>query len=198
MRINIETIKCNIMIKLTEREIENAPDFLPVEGYEGLYEVGKDGSVWSLNYLRTGQRKQLKPATLNKHEYLCVGLCKGGKRKCCTVHRLVLNAYLPKPSPELEVMHINSKGWDNRLENLAWGLHIENLNDAHHTTLMSEVMTNHKDISVPVLCVETGEVYPSCMEAERQTGIKRPSISACLNGKRKTAGGYHWTKFIDY
>lgn len=36
------------MIKLSKEQIENAPDFMPVVGYEGLYEVGKDGSVWRL------------------------------------------------------------------------------------------------------------------------------------------------------
>ena len=184
------------MIKLSEQEIENAPNFMPIVGYEGLYEVGKDGSVWSLNYNKTGQRKQLRPAVLNKHEYLCVNLCKDGKQKYCTVHRLVLSAYLPKPSDDLEVLHINSMGSDNRIENLAWGPHIENLNDQHRKDLMSEVMTNHPDLSTTVLCVETGAHYPSLKEAERQTGIKYPSISACLSGKRKTAGGFHWQKVI--
>lgn len=196
-RINIKTIKCIIMINLTQEEINAMPDFMPVVGYEGLYEVGKDGSVWSLNYQRTGQRRELKQSVLNKHEYLFVGLCKGGKGKGCLVHQLVLNAYLPKPSEELEVMHINSKGWDNRLENLAWGTHIENLNDPHHTTLMSDIMTNHPYLSTRVLCIETGTVYPSTQEAERQTGIKRPSISNCINGKRKTAGGFHWVKVAE-
>lgn len=185
------------MIKLTQEEIENAPDFMPVVGFEGLYEVGKDGSVWSLNYQRTGQRKQLRPSPLNKHVYMLVHLCKDGKGKPYLVHQLVLKAYLPKPSEDLEVLHINSNGVDNRLDNLAWGSHNENLNDPHCKRLMSEVMTNHKDLSIPVLCVETGEVYPSVTEAERQTGIKRPSISACLNGRRKTAGGYHWTKDVE-
>ena len=36
------------------------------------------------------------------------------------------------------------------------------------------------------------ETYPSTMEAERQTGINHRSISACCNGKLKTAGGYVW------
>ena len=45
------------MLKLSKEQIDGMPDFTPVEGYEGLYEVGKDGSVWSLNYNRTGQRK---------------------------------------------------------------------------------------------------------------------------------------------
>ena len=36
------------------------------------------------------------------------------------------------------------------------------------------------------------KTYPSVREAERQTGINNTSISACCNGKRKTAGGYIW------
>lgn len=197
MRINIKIIKCNIMIKLTQEEIEKAPDFMPVVGYEGLYEVGKDGSVWSLNYHRTGQRKQLAPAPYDKYGHLLVCLQKDGKKKTHYVHQLILNAYLAKPSEEMEVMHINSRGWDNRLENLGWGPHIENLNDPHHKTLMSEALTNHPDLSTPVLCIETGTVYSSTQEAERQTGIKRPSISNCINGKRKTAGGFHWVKVAE-
>ena len=43
-----------------------------------------------------------------------------------------------------------------------------------------------------VLCVETGEIFESMMDASRKTGICGGNISAvCLRG-RKTAGGYHW------
>ncbi len=46
----------------------------------------------------------------------------------------------------------------------------------------------------PVLCVETGIVYPSVREASRTTGACSPAIiSVCLKKPRyKTAGGYHW------
>ena len=179
------------MYKLSKKQIENAPDFMPVVGYEGLYEVGKDGSVWSLNYERTGQRRQLRPAPNDKCGHLNVVLCKDGKRKNLRVHQLVLNAYLPKPSDDLVAMHLDSEPTNNRLNNLAWGTCKENNNDPHHIALQ----TNHPAKSTPVLCVETGEVYPSAHEASRQTGIIRQSISACCNGKQKTAGGYHW-KFL--
>ena len=36
------------------------------------------------------------------------------------------------------------------------------------------------------------KTYPSTMEVERQTGINNSSISACCNGKQKTAGGFIW------
>lgn len=47
-----------------------------------------------------------------------------------------------------------------------------------------------------VLCIETGENYPSTAEAARQKGISQACVCACCNGKQKTAGGYHW-KFVD-
>lgn len=182
------------MIRLTKEQIENAPEFMAIEGYEGLYEVGKDGTVWSLNYQRTGQRKKLTPAPYDKLGHLLVTLCKDGKQKTRLVHQLVLNAYLPKPSEDLVAMHLDSEPTNNRLNNLAWGTCKENSNDPHRIALI----TNRKDLSIPVLCVETGTVYPSVCEVERQTGVHHSSISNCINGKRKTAGGCHWAKFTDY
>ncbi len=42
----------------------------------------------------------------------------------------------------------------------------------------------------PVVCVETGEVYASQLEAERITGFK--AIHMVCKGQRATAGGRHW------
>lgn len=47
-----------------------------------------------------------------------------------------------------------------------------------------------------VVCIETGSVYSSIVEAEQKTGIKRSSIGPCCKGKQATAGGYHW-KYTD-
>ena len=43
-----------------------------------------------------------------------------------------------------------------------------------------------------VKCIETGNVYYSIAEAEKQTGVCRSTICNVCNGKAKTAGGYHW------
>lgn len=51
---------------------------------------------------------------------------------------------------------------------------------------------NNKSRSKTVLCVETGCVYPSTREVERQTGFDNTCISDCCRGKRKVAYGYHW------
>ena len=58
----------------------------------------------------------------------------------------------------------------------------------------SEANKNRKDLSKKVLCVETGEVFESIVDAERKTGARHGHISkVCLGRKKyKTAGGFHW------
>lgn len=45
-------------------------------------------------------------------------------------------------------------------------------------------------ISRPVLCIETGVVYPSVAEAQRVTGIA--NISMACHGKLRHSKGFHW------
>lgn len=52
--------------------------------------------------------------------------------------------------------------------------------------------SNIKSVSQYSLEGKFIKTYPSVRKAERQTGINNTSISACCNGKRKTAGGYIW------
>ena len=59
----------------------------------------------------------------------------------------------------------------------------------------SESMINHKDLSKRVLCLETGEIFESTMDAQRKTGIYHGNISKVCHGKLKISGGYHW-KFV--
>ena len=44
-----------------------------------------------------------------------------------------------------------------------------------------------------VMCIQTNKIYQSLQQVKRITGINH--ISDCCNGKRKTAGKFHW-KFI--
>jgi len=44
----------------------------------------------------------------------------------------------------------------------------------------------------PVVCVETGKVYPSACHASLDTGINRAHIGDCCRGNRRIAGGKSW------
>lgn len=58
----------------------------------------------------------------------------------------------------------------------------------------SEKYLNHMRIAhkKPIICVETGIEYISAMDIQRKLNINNSSVTACCNGKRQTAGGYHW------
>lgn len=53
--------------------------------------------------------------------------------------------------------------------------------------------------SKSVLCIETGKIYSSALEAKRLTGANNASISNCCLHKPYyvTAGGYHWAYVYD-
>lgn len=55
---------------------------------------------------------------------------------------------------------------------------------------------NNPLISNRVMCVETGIIYPSVREAERQNNYPKNALGNCLYGKQKTAQGFHW-KYVD-
>lgn len=45
---------------------------------------------------------------------------------------------------------------------------------------------------VAVVCVETGVVYPGISIAARENNLCVYNISACIHGRRKMCGGFHW------
>ena len=147
-----------------------------IAGYEGLYMVSSLGRVKSLNYMHTGKEGILEQMK-HRNGYLKVNLYKNGKMYQQYVHRLVAIAFIPNPEGKPEVDHINGKRTDCRYCNLRWVSSIENKNNG---------------VSKKVLCVETGIVYPSAMEAERKIGAGHQNIIKCCQGKYKTTKGLHW------
>lgn len=43
-----------------------------------------------------------------------------------------------------------------------------------------------------VMCVETGELFECVTDAAEKFSLDRRNISNCINGRQKTAGGFHW------
>ena len=139
-----------------------------------------------------------------------------GKVKTYRIHILKTKAFIYRPNPLSAnvVRHLNDVKIDNRLENLAWGTQSDNVYDcvrnrhynyggaikglakSHAKAVVNGGIATKKKMSKPVKCVETGMIYTSACEAERQTGIRNSSINNCCNGRYKTAGGFHW-EFVD-
>jgi len=111
--------------------------WLPVNGYEGYYEVSDQGRVRSLDrvipHLRYGRvrraGKLLAPAVKSKYGHLGVTLCRDNREHQVHVHVLVLEAFVGACPPGQECRHINGDSSDNRLGNLAWGTRRQNSAD---------------------------------------------------------------------
>lgn len=167
--------------------------FKDIEGYEGLYQISNFGRVKSLGNGNSNNSKEriLKPAK-NNNGYLCVELSKQGKRKMHLVHRLVAQAFIENHNNLPQVNHKNQIKTDNQVGNLEFCTAAYNCNYGTHNQRVAESNTNHPNKSKQVLCLETGIIYPSTKEVQRQTGFSQGNISECCNGKRKTCGGFHW------
>ena len=102
--------------------------YLPIKGYEGLYEVSIKGEVRSIDRGVFGKDGTLYPfkgrvLKANSHkdlEYLQVSLWKDGKGTSFYVHRLVAETHIPNPNNLAEVNHINGNRLHNWIDNLEW------------------------------------------------------------------------------
>lgn len=156
--------------------------------FEGYF-VDELGKV----YGKSG--KILKPKYNKKNGYQSYILIKDGKPYTCYAHRLILSSFTNDYNEEkYTVNHINENKTDNKLSNLEWMSNKENNNHGNHGKRIGEKnkksLKNHPCRSRKIKCLETGIIYPSCSEAERQLGICH--VACVLNGKRNHAGGYHF------
>ena len=151
-----------------------------IEGYEGLYQISNVGQVKSLK-----RNKILKPSP-TKDGYLRVKLSKEGNKKMFYIHRLVAAAFLPNEEELPEIDHINNDRADNRVANLQWISHVENLRK------------KESDWGVPkkVQCVETGEIFESVAAAATAMKRDKSTMSYHLNGRTQTCAGKHF-KYYD-
>ena len=99
-----------------------------IPGFEGLYAITEDGRVWSYKKLRNpaGWRKTIT----NWSGYERIQLRKNGQYHYSSIHRLVASTYLPNPSNLPEVNHKDGDKQNNRVENLEWCTHSENIRHA--------------------------------------------------------------------
>ena len=160
-----------------------------IPNYEGIYQVSNLGRVKSLKRPYGLKEKILKPL-INSIGYYQVGLYKNSKVRFCLVHRFVWEACNGQIPEGYEVNHINEIKSDNRLSNLNLMTHKENTNWGTRNERMT------KKLSKVVLQFTLDNIlvkeYPSANQVERELGFAQPNISACCNGKYKTAYGYIW------
>ena len=141
-------------------------------------------------------KEKILAFNLDRGGYQYVALSLNGKAKSIKVHRLVAEAFIPKPENEPYVNHRNEIKTDNTVENLEWCTASYN---ANYGTRIQRCVQNHRSYKLgdnprarAVFCVELNKKFDCAKSAQEELGIWGTSIIKVCKGKGKTAGGFHW------
>lgn len=153
--------------------------WLPVVGYEGLYEVSDHGRV------RSAKTKALKAPQLQKPgNRIAVLLWKDGKQRMMRVPRMVLFAFVGAPPKGTECCHNDGNASNNVLSNLRWDTTQNNQRDRvlHGTSNRGERCAAAKLTAEQVLAIRADKRKQKDIAAAY--GIRDSQVSRIKNGVR--------------
>ena len=162
-----------------------------VKGYEGLYQVSNMGRVKSITF-RNNKIEKPKEKMLymrvSKDRRVAVCLYNKGKKKMCSVHRLVAKAFIENPDNLPEVNHIDGNPSNNYVTNLEWCDDSYNKIHAYWNglTKLKNINDRHKK---PVIRSD-GKKYDCAYSVAKDLNVSVCSIRDVLKGRMMSCKGY--------
>ena len=143
------------------------------------YLIDTEGNIY---HAVTMKKRVLK---LTPNGYLEIGLKTANKSKWYRVHRLVAQHYIPNPENKPFVNHINGIKTDNRVENLEWVTHTENMKHASETGLCPKgemaPVSLYTDDQIRWVCKLMEDGYRN-IDIEPITGVNQFTVSLIRGG----------------
>ncbi len=171
--------------------------WLPISGFEGLYEVSNLGRVKSLARMSApsssdGKQKIVRERILahgNRREYLCVTLFKNAERSVKSVHHLVAEAFIGDRPVLMSACHNDGDSHNNRWDNLRYDTHTGNIADKliHGTHARGEKNPSAKLTDKQVMEIRAIGRSRTQQEIADIYGVHQCTISDILLGYRMLA-----------
>lgn len=169
-----------------------------IKGYEGMYEISKEGEVRSVprtTHYKDGRIGIHKGRVLKqqntKKGYLRVDLTKDGVRRSHQIHRLVAEAFIPNPEGKEQVNHRDGCKLNNAVSNLEWNSNEENILHANENGLRG-VSRQPKEVEQYDMQGNLIGTYRSFYNAALAVEGDSYKISLVCRGKRKSHKGFIW------
>lgn len=180
-----------------------------IKGYEGYYQISTEGRVKSL--VRKGRlRECILRLILSNNTYFNVNLLRDRRKKSVLVHRLVAEAFILNLENKSCVHHIDENKLNNKVENLEWCTHKENIDYSYRELKQERIdfkdenngnvkliekqvceiknfdSFNKKEVKVCTKCYEKLSITCFSKDKSKKDGL-RPSCNVC---KSKTDKSY--------
>ena len=156
-----------------------------VVGYESYFMVSSLGRVTSK------RTSKILKQHINKQGRVGFATKIGGRNGssiCFKTHRLVAEAFLPNPEMKLTVNHKDGNPLNNRVENLEWATHSENIQHAFDTGLIKPLRgsNNHssKLTEAQVVFIRDSANRLTVREIAELLGVHHCTVVRCKNRKR--------------
>ena len=155
-------------------------NWYPIKGWEGLYEINKNGEV------RNAKNKNTIVGDINNCGYYRVSIYNQGQSKRYFRHRLVAEQFLDKPEGKDFVNHIDGDKSNNSLENLEWVSQSENEKHAFENGLKQKT---NKPFIIEFVNGDIKE-YENQYVCAKEIGCSQSSVKNWLNGQRNPRPSY--------
>lgn len=181
-----------------------------VKDYEGIYQVSSFGRIKSLDRIKEYKRgdkviKSVVKGTLIKTFLFSWGYegfvaSKFGRTTTKYIHKVIAESFIPNPDNKKMVNHKDLNKLNNRIDNLEWCTHKENI---QHYFKQPHVKGSNagkfgKDshqIKAVIQYTLDGEFikeYPSVSSVGFELGINISGIYKNCTGKSSKSNGYKW------
>lgn len=150
-------------------------------------------SISNLGRVKNTKTNEIKKLTTEKIGYVVI--CFNYKK--IRIHRLVAKYFIENVDNKSCVNHINGIKNDNRVENLEWCTHKENMRHAETNGLLYRSEKNKQNLLIAlrkkVIDISNNKIYDSIKDAAINNNIRRVNLTRYLNGtyKNKTSLRYY-------
>lgn len=151
-----------------------------IAGYEGRYQVSNLGRVQSFLFSREG--RLMSPDKAHKGGYVRFHL---QFKKTVSLHRIVATAFIPNPDDLPAVNHIDGNPRNNRVSNLEWISHSDNM---RHSWRKLESFKNRVAVS------PRGEASPKAKLTDAKVRAMREEYERGGTSHQKLAKKYGVSK----